>query len=158
MQRRTLLSGLSAVGAIAIAGCSSPDGGDQTGPEEAAEQYITAFRNGNAEGMNDVLHPNSPSYPRESTTPPENNITVNNITRVSPRELVEQRAKDANVTDEQIQRGINNAKQTLENKVDESGGEKGAIVQLSIEQGELPTKPIYIMVKDDGKWYVYQVL
>ena len=155
MNRRTLLLSIAAVGTVMTAGCSSSSNQSKTEPEEAVKQYITAIQNGDTENVNEVLHPESPSYPRENITVPDQEITPNEVNQVSSREYIEQRAAGSNITKEEYQQAINSTEQSLRQLENETGAEKSAIVILSWEQEEGKREQEYPVIKDNDNWYVY---
>ncbi len=136
----------------------SSDGGD-TGssdgsPEEIFEQYITALQNGDTEGANTVLHPESPMYPHEDLTAAEEEISLNEVNGVSVREVVEKKY-GTNLNETEVQEEVDKSEQTMEAIVSETGAEDFAIVLVSWNQEGESRKQEYILLQDDGSWYVY---
>lgn len=159
VDRRQFLTGVATASAVAIAGCS---GGPLSGggPEAAVEQYLTAAQNGDVESANEVLHPESYQYPvEEGDMENQDDLTVNEVNRVSPRELVEWRIEQyggsgEEPSEEEIEEQIGTYEEQAEQRIDELGVDDLAWVLVSIEaNGEEQETPI-TTVQDDGDWYV----
>lgn len=154
-RRRQFLVGVATAGVVTIAGCSSSGNQSETGPEMAVEQYFTEAQNANTEGVNAVLHPEAPSYPRENITAPDEEITLNEVNQVSSRELIEQRSANSNLTEQQIQQGVNRTEQSLNRVENETGVDESSIILVSWEQAGEEREQEFVVVQDDGEWYVY---
>jgi|GEM_PF-6881426 hypothetical protein len=141
--RRQFLIGVTTAGTIAIAGCSGGGGGG--GPEGAAEQYITASKNGDAEAINEVLHPESDRYPRsEENVKEKDSLTIKKVEQVSTRRVVESQLDqfaDADPTEQEVEKVTNNLEQNVETRLNETGTDEHNWVLATIEQGGEKTRP-----------------
>ena len=153
--RRQFLVGVATVSAVTIAGCSSSGNQSGAGPEEVVEQYIAEVRNANTEAVNELLHPESPSYPRENVSTPNEEVTLNDVHQVSVREHIEQKYPRLD-DEEEMQQQVNNAKQELDDLENELGADESTIVRVSWEQAGEEREQGYVVLQDDGEWYVYQ--
>lgn len=170
MHRRTLLSSLTAVGTVAIAGCSgnvdlesladgngaepASDGNtDQSGPEAAVEQYRTGVFEGDAEMVNEVIYEDGriPKYEDEDLEPLDIEVQSQDITEISIEEWASQTGRDT-LSEEEVA-------EFKEDSLSESGGTKLAIVrwreEFVTEQGSEGDLDDYVFLhKIDGEWLI----
>lgn len=160
VNRRQFLTGAATVGTVAIAGCSSAPSIGGGGPEDAVEQFFTAAQNADVEAANEVLHPESPSYPVEDgDLEGGNEFTVTDTTQVSTREIAEWEIERFSgsvdeASEEEIEEGTERFQQRAEQQADEAGADDFAWVLVTAEMdGEEQDQPV-LAVQDDGDWYV----
>lgn len=154
-RRRQFLVGVATAGVITIAGCSRSSSKSEVGPEKVVEQYITATQNGNTEAVNELLHPESSFYPRENVSAPDEEVTLNEVNQVSVRELTEQEFPGLD-DEEEIQQRANLLERELDALENKTGVDESATVRVSWEQAGEEREQGYVVLQDDGEWYVYQ--
>lgn len=158
--RRRFITGVTAVATAAVAGCSSvPLIG--SGPEDAVEQFYTAFVDGDVEAANEVLHPESAQYPvEEDDFEGENeDLTVTGTTQVSTRELVEWEIEQFggsvdDISEEELEAEVESRAAEAEAVLDELNADDHAWVLLGFETDSEEQEVPVQAVEDDGEWYV----
>lgn len=161
--RRLFISGVATASTVAIAGCSNTSP-SMSGPEVAAEQYITETINDDVDSTNEVLHPKSPLYPLEEgdlETPGD--YSFGSANQVSSRELTERRIEQNDATVEEVRdEAIENEAESLEEQAEEIRYELGAddyayvwvIVVQQDGEYEIEEGLYLLTVQDDDDWYI----
>ena len=156
--RRQVLAGVATASTIAVAGCSSVAlTGDD--PEDVAEQYFTAGKDGDVETANEVLHPEAEAYPHEAADfEDEDEFTIESVAEASTREIVEWQIEAFGgsvdeASEEEIEQEIDTLEEDAEETIDEIGADAFAFVMVTIDQDGEEEVPLQ-MVQDDGDWYV----
>jgi hypothetical protein len=126
------------------------------GPTEAVKQYFEGLREGNAKAINEVLHPESPSYPAESSGGQGSiDATVIETQVLSPSEATEywntypfRRPGLRDLNGNEIEK-------EWEERANDIGVNAYKLVLVTFEEdGNADTVP-FPVVKDNGDWYVY---
>ncbi|MCL9815307.1 TcaA second domain-containing protein [Natranaeroarchaeum aerophilus] len=153
VNRRQFITGVATASAAAVAGCSSVPF-ISSGPENAYEEYFEAIQNGDAEAVNEILHPEAPSYPVEESSV-QADIELIEANEVSTREVLEfwaeQSGDSGDVTDESVQ----NQEEHTESRLDEYGADDHAWVLITIEGGEGEQEASVEAIQDGEDWYCY---
>lgn len=164
MQRRALLSSLTVVGAVTVAGCSSDSGGGNSGDTtssaehpavSATKSYYSAVYDGdevNVEEANRYVFEDSTSYIYDPEGYEEAEVTDTEYRMVSPEEVVgsdvlscrQDRAYDS----------ADDAEDALQSEIQAVNADDGVFVYVDLQRNDIRHEILYYGLKTEGDWKI----
>jgi len=160
ISRRQLTKLFATSSVVVLAGCNGPALGDDTSsstatPVDAVERYYTADSEGDVEGINNVLHPESYNYPVENTE--EENISIENTEEVTIREATRWQSGLSGVeaSGDDLDALVSEQETAIDELVSTIDVEEYTFVAVTTStDGEEQTN-YWLVVQDDSEWKIY---
>jgi hypothetical protein len=145
---------------VVLAGCNGAAPGDDTSsstatPIDAAERYYTADSEGDVEGINNVLHPESYNYPVENSE--EENISIENTEQATIREATRWQSGLSGVaaSGDDLDALVSEQETAIDELVSTIDVEDYTFVAVTTStDGEEQTN-YWLVVQDDSEWKIY---
>ena len=153
--RRSVLIGAGVVASSSLAGCSGLM--DSDGPEDAVETYINAGNEGDFEAANEVLHPESTSYPIEEGDLPDEVIELAEAEEASLEDAIRWQAErfDQELDGDELGQAVEQRREEIEEELEGIGADDYTFVRVLFTDDSTEDETYVVVVEDGGEWLVY---